>query len=171
MQVRACTKQARGDGFLPKMRTLDSYDRALLQLLQEDAGRTAEELARHVALSPSAIARRVRRLHAEGVIVADRAVVSERVGPFLTALVDIQLAQHRLADVGGLLQRLAARPEVQAVMEVSGPTDVVLVVAVRDMDAFNSFADEELADHPVVRRYETRLVKRRRKFTTAWPIS
>ena len=152
------------------MRALDGYDRALLALLQEDALRTAEDLARDVALSPSAIARRVRRLREEGVIVADRAVVTDRIGPFLTALVDIQLARHGLADFDGLLQRLAARPEVQAVMEVAGPTDIILIVAVRDMDAFNAFADEELADHPVVGRYETRLVKRRRKFTTAWPI-
>lgn len=152
------------------MRALDGYDRALLALLQDDALRTAEDLARDVALSPSAIARRVRRLREEGVIVADRAVVTDRIGPFLTALVDIQLARHGLADVDGLLQRLAGRPEVQAVMEVAGPMDIVLIVAVRDMDAFNLFADEELADHPVVGRYETRLVKRRRKFTAAWPI-
>ena len=56
------------------------------------------------------------------------------------------------------------------VMEVAGQTDLALVIAVRDMDGFNQFADEALADDPVVRRYETRLVKRRRKLTTAWPI-
>lgn len=152
------------------MRKLDRHDRAILALLQENALRTADELASDVPLSPSAIARRVRRMRDEGVVVADRAVVSERIGPYLTALVDIQLARHGLAEVDGLVQRLSVRPEVQMVMEVAGQTDVVLVIAVRDMDAFNAFADEVLADDPVVRRYETRLVKRRRKFTTAWPI-
>lgn len=152
------------------MRALDRHDRALLALLQENALRTADELAGEVALSPSAISRRVRRLREDGVIVADRAVVTEKVGPFLTALVDIQLARHGLAEVDGLIQRLSARPEVQVVMEIAGQMDLALVIAVRDMDGFNAFADEALADDPVVRRYETRLVKRRRKFTTAWPI-
>ena len=118
-----------------------------------------------------AVARRVRRMREEGVIVADRAVVSEKIGPYLTALVDIQLARHGLAEVDGLVQRLAVRPEVQMVVEIAGQVDLALVIAVRDMDAFNAFADEVLADDPVVRRYETRLVKRRRKFTTAWPIA
>jgi Lrp/AsnC family leucine-responsive transcriptional regulator len=129
------------------MRKLDRHDRAILALLQENALHTADELAGEVPLSASAIARRVRRMREEGVIVADRAVVSEKIGPYLTALVDIQLARHGLAEVDAL------------------------VIAVRDMDAFNAFADEVLADDPVVRRYETRLVKRRRKFTTAWPIA
>ena len=152
------------------MRKLDRHDRAILALLQENALRTADEMAEAVPLSASAIARRVRRMRDDGVIVADRAVVSEKIGPFLTALVDVQLARHGLAEVDRLVQRLAARPEVQMVMEVAGQTDLALVVAVRDMDGFNLFADEALADDPVVRRYETRLVKRRRKLTTAWPI-
>lgn len=153
------------------MRALDDYDMALLELMQADSQRTAEELAADVALSPSAIARRVRRLREERVIVAERAVVTERIGPFLTALVDIQLARHDLASVDALIGRLGARAEVQVIFEVAGMMDLALVIAVRDMEGFNRFADEALADDPVVRRYETRLVKRRRKFTTAWPIA
>lgn len=152
------------------MREWDGYDRALLTLLQEDALRTAEDLARDVALSPSAIARRVRRMREDGTIVADRAVVTEAIGPFLSAMVDVQLERHSLGDVEALLRRLEARPQVQALLEVAGPFDLVLLVAVPDMEAFNAFADEALASDPAVRRYETRFLKRRRKYSTAWPI-
>ena len=55
-------------------------------------------------------------------------------------------------------------------MDVAGSVDLALIVAVRDLDAFNAFTDETLAGDPAVQRYETRLIKRRRKFTTAWPI-
>ena len=153
------------------MLELDRYDLALLSLLQEDALHTAEDLAREVALSPSAIARRIRRMRSDGTIVADCSVVTEKVGPFLSALVDVQLDRHSLPEVEGLLRRHVARPEIQAVLEVAGPFDLVLVVAVKDMDAYNAFADETLAADPAVRRYESRFVKKRRKFTTAWPIA
>jgi Lrp/AsnC family transcriptional regulator, leucine-responsive regulatory protein len=152
------------------MREWDDYDRALLALLQEDALRTAEDLARDVALSPSAIARRVRRMRDDGTIVADRAEVSERIGPFLIALVEIQLERHSLAEVEDFLRRLAARAEVQVLVEVTGPLDLVMQVAVADMHAFNAFVDEALASDAAVRRYESRFVKKRRKFTTSWPI-
>jgi len=36
----------------------------------------------------------------------------------------------------------------------------VLLVTMRDMAAFNVFADAELASNPVIRRYETSFVKK-----------
>ena len=47
---------------------LDRFDIALLNLVQRDDAQTAEGLAEKVPLSPSAIARRLRRLRAEGII-------------------------------------------------------------------------------------------------------
>ena len=155
---------------LPEARDIDEHDRALLRLLQRDALLTAEELAREVPLSPSAITRRVRRLREEKTILADTAIVSDRVGPILYALVDVQLDRHALPDVEALLRRLSASPHVQAVMEVTGPSDLALIVAVPDMEGYNRFADAMLAGDPVVRRYETRFVKKRRKYVTALPL-
>ncbi len=148
----------------------DRHDLALLARLQADALQTAEELAEHVPLSPSAIARRVRRMREDGTIRGHVAEISEKIGPFLSALVDIQLDRHALPDLEKLLRKLTASPHVQAVMEVTGAADLVVLVVVRDMEAYNRFADEVLAGDPVVRRYETRFIKKRRKYSTALPI-
>lgn len=152
------------------MRAWDRHDRALLALLQENALATAEDLARDIALSPSAIARRVRRMRQDGTIVADRAEVSEKVAPFLTMLVDVQFDRHAPADVEALVRRLKQRTEIQAAFEVAGAFDLTLVIVAEDMEAFNAFADAALASDPAVRRFETRFVRRRHKFTTARPI-
>lgn len=151
-------------------REWDAFDRQLLSLLQEDALLTAEELAQSVALSPSAIARRVRRLREDGTIVADRTVITERVGPFVSALIDVQLHSHALRGVENVLRSLMGRAEVQALLEVAGPYDLVLLVAVRDMDDYNRFADNALGSDPAVKRYETRFVKKRWKVSSAWPL-
>ena len=149
----------------------DTIDLRLLDLLQHNALLTADELAEQVALSPSAIARRVRRLRESGAITGDVAIVSESVGAFLSAFIHIQLDRHALVAVESLRRRLCASPHVQLFMEVSGAFDVVLLVTVADMAAFNDFADEILAGDPVVRRYETSFVKRRRKFSLALPLA
>ena len=52
---------------------------------------------------------------------------------------------------------------------ITGASDALLLVSVRDMDHFNSFADQ-LASMPLVRRYETSFIKRTVKFTTAVPL-
>lgn len=148
----------------------DAIDIRILELLQQNALLTADELAGQLPLSPSAIARRIRRLRETGVIAADVAVVSDSVGPFLSAFVHIQLDRHALAAVEALRRRLTASPFVQMFMEVSGTFDVVLLVTVADMDGFNEFADAQLASDPVVRRYESSFVKRKRKFSLALPL-
>ena len=76
------------------MRNYDRYDLALLARLQENALLTAEELAIDIPLSPSAIARRVRRMRDDGTILANVANVSEKIGPFLSAFIDVQLDRH-----------------------------------------------------------------------------
>lgn len=149
----------------------DRHDLVLLARLQADALQTAEELAAHVPLSASAIARRVRRMREDGTIRANVAEISEKIGPFLSAIVDIQLDRHALPDLEKLLRKLTADPHVQALLEVTGAADLMLLVVVRDMDAYNRFADEILAGDPVVRRYETRFIKKRRKYSTALPIA
>jgi Lrp/AsnC family leucine-responsive transcriptional regulator len=140
----------------------DNFDLKLLNAMQEDADRTAEQLAELVALSPSAIARRLRRLREEGAIARTVALVStDFVDRRLRALIRVQLHDHAPAAGLELLRaRLNSLDEVQLCLEVSGSDDMVLLIACRDMPAFNAFADAELAASPVVRRYETSFVKK-----------
>ncbi len=140
----------------------DNFDLKLLNAMQEDADRTAEQLAEIVALSSSAIARRLRRLREEGHIARTIAILpAEVVDRRLRALVNIQLHDH--APAGGLAQlkaRMQQLDQVQLCLEVSGTTDMLLLVASRDMAEFNAFADAELGSNPVVQRYETSFVKK-----------
>jgi Lrp/AsnC family leucine-responsive transcriptional regulator len=144
----------------------DSFDLKLLNALQEDADRTAEQLAEMVALSPSAIARRLRRLREVGAIDRTVALISPKLADRrLRALVSLQLQEHApLAGLAQLKARLELLDEVQLCLEVSGTDDMVLLVACRDMTEFTAFADAELAASPVVRRYETSFVKKEIKY-------
>ena len=47
---------------------VDDIDNELIRLLQEDAGQSSYELAKHLMISPGAIRRRKRRLIRKGII-------------------------------------------------------------------------------------------------------
>ncbi|WP_395622570.1 Lrp/AsnC family transcriptional regulator [Sphingomonas daechungensis] len=145
---------------------LDRFDISLLNLVQRDDGQTAEVLAKNVPLSPSAIARRLRRLRANGIIARTIALLSPRlVERRLRALVLIQLSEH--ADLKGkdaLEKRLLEAPCVQFCYEIAGPHDIVALFDCESMSAFNDASDELLVSSPTVRRYETHFVKREVKF-------
>jgi Lrp/AsnC family leucine-responsive transcriptional regulator len=145
---------------------LDTFDLVLLNLAQRNDLQTAEQLGTQVALSPSAIARRLRRLRAEGWIARTIALLSGRLTQDrLRAIVFIELAEH--ADHQGkaaLEQRLIAEHQVQFCYETTGECDLLALVDCTSMAEFNAFCDAVLVADPTVRRYETSFVKREVKF-------
>ena len=150
---------------------LDSLDIKLLACLQSDNQLTADLLAERIGLSPSAVARRLRQLRARRAIAADVAIVAEQaVGHPLSAIIHIQLERHALSEVASFKRLLAASDNIQFCLEISGAFDILLLVVVADMEAFNLFADDLLAGQRAVRRYETSFVKRRLKASLALPL-
>ena len=145
---------------------LVAFDLVLRAAVQRDGMQTAESLARRVPLSPSAIARRLRRLRAEGWIARTIALLTQRLtASRLKALVLVQLSEH--ADQAGkaaLRERLLAAPQVQFAYEVTGAFDIVALFDCTSMAAYNDIAEAVLVADPTVRRYETSFVKHEVKF-------
>ena len=145
---------------------LDRFDLQLLDLVQRDDSRTAESLASEIALSPSAIARRLRRLRADGWIARTIALLGPALtGRRLRAMVLAQLSEH--ADQRGktaLLERIEATPQVQLCYELAGAYDLLLLFDCSTMAEFNELAERVLVADATVRRYETSFVKREAKF-------
>lgn len=154
-----------------RSKPVDELDLAILACLQRDNQQTADDLAEQVGRSPSAVARRVRRLREEGVIAADIAVVADDVaGQPLFAVVQVQFERHALAELDDFRRKITASDNVQLYLAITGTFDIMLLVVAADMDGFNNFVDEMLAEHRAVRRYETSFVKRRLKATLALPL-
>ena len=151
---------------LAQSSVLDRFDLQLLNLVQKDDSQTSDQLAETVALSPSAIARRLRRLRGEGWIARTIALLDDRLtGRRLRALVFIELAEH--ADHQGkaaLEGRLRSAGEIQFCYETSGDCDLLALIDCATMAEFNAFCDSVLVADPTVRRYETSFVKREVKF-------
>lgn len=155
---------------LPKfgttLRMLGPFDYALLNEVQRDDSRTADQLAATVPLSPSAIARRLRRLRGEGWIRRTIALISPKfTEQRLRALVFIILSEH--ADRAGkaaLDERLRAEPAVQFCYDVTGAIDMVALFDCANMAEFTSITDSVLIPDSTVRNYDAHFVRREVKF-------
>lgn len=141
---------------------LDAFDLALLNLVQRDDSRTGDSLAVDLPLSPSAIARRLRRLRRDGWIARTIALL----GPRLTQNRLRAIVLIRFNDIPGriaLEKRLQSEPLVSFCYEIAGPYDSVVFFDCANMAEFNALADELLVS-PTVERYETHFVKREVRF-------
>jgi Lrp/AsnC family transcriptional regulator, leucine-responsive regulatory protein len=134
---------------------LDSLDLALLRLMQQDCTLTTEALGARVGLSHSACARRVRTLQREGVITSQVAAVRPgAVGLDTLMLVSIALDRESAHIVDTFKRDLAAAPEVISAFSVTGEFDYVLLLAARDVAAYEAFTRNFLYSRPFVRTVE-----------------
>ncbi len=109
---------------------LDDRDLEIIRALQGDARATYADIARRVALSPSSVHDRVRKLEQSGVIRAYRADVDpESLGLHVTALVSVMPLDPKQPD--DFPDRIAGFVEVEDCLSVAGDQNYVLKVRTR----------------------------------------
>lgn len=146
---------------------LDDLDRRILQVLQADASLANNELAARVHASPPTCLRRVARLVAAGVIARRVALVDpEKLGPALTAIVEITLDRQGAEEQVAFEKLAGKEAEVLQCYRVSPGPDFVLVVQVADMPAYHAFAHRVFAAHANVRNVRAYFSIHRSKFET-----
>ena len=147
---------------------MDRIDRKLLNLLQGDASRTNVDMAYEVGLSPSSCLRRLQRLRKSGVIDRIVAILNPaKAGRVLKALVTVELKLHGEQQMRRFLDIAIAEEAVSHAYAVTGASDVVLMLRLRDMEEFDALCDRLFRDQHNVARFFTMVVIKTAKEETA----
>ena len=154
---------------------LDAIDLQLLNALQHDASQSNQDLAARVHVSPPTCLRRVRRLHALGLIERQVAIVPpERlaalVGHGLSAIVEVSLDRQGAEQLDAFEARAVADAAVQQCWRVSPGPDFVLVTHTRDMPGYLALAQRLFTQDANVRNVKAFFGVKRAKFSTAVPV-
>jgi len=135
---------------------LDPIDRKLLDLVQRDADLGAEALGERIGLSASAVLRRLKRMKAEGTILANVALVDPaKVGRPTFFIVALEIERERPELMSRLRQWLAGEDQVQQAFYVTGSADFILIVTAPDVESYDALMSRLMADNPNVRRFTT----------------
>lgn len=152
---------------------MDETDARLLELLQANSQRTNAELAAQVGLSPAAVHKRLRRLRESGVIERYTVLLDpHKLGLDLMCFVDVRF-KHNMSPANRrkLVAVLEALPEVLECFTVTGDSDAIMKVLVRDQEHLKEFIERLAASQDVIERARTSLVLDRYKSTTALPVA
>lgn len=145
--------------------TLDATDLRLLDLLQQDASRTNQDLAQHAHVSAATCLRRVKRLVDGGVIERRVALLSpEKLGAGLSAIVEITLDRQGAEHLFDFEQRALTEDAVQQCYRVTPGPDFVLVVQVADMPAYHALVLRLFTQDANVRNVKSYFSVHRAKF-------
>jgi DNA-binding Lrp family transcriptional regulator len=135
---------------------LDSFDRAILAILQRDNKTPQRAIGEAVNLSAPAVQRRIKRLEEDGVIRANVAVVDpEALGRPLTLFVEVEVESERTELIDDMKRRFAEAPEIQQGYYVTGEIDFVLVITVATMAEYEALTRRLFFAAGNVKRFRT----------------
>jgi Lrp/AsnC family transcriptional regulator len=149
---------------------LDATDRRILRELQADATIPLAELAERIGLSQTPCWKRVKRLTEAGVIARRVALLDrDKLDLGLVVFVAVRTSRHDQAWLDAFAKGAAALPEVVELHRLSGETDYLLKVIVRDIAAYDGFYKRLIAAAPLS-DVSSSFAMEQIKYTTALPV-
>lgn len=137
-------------------RSLDSFDRAILRIIQHDNKTPQRTIAEEVNLSAAAVQRRIAAMEEAGIIAQNAAVVDpDKVSLTITAIVELHLRDERANTVDAAKAIFRETPEVQQCYYVTGGTSFMLIIVTPDMRAYEALTRKLFATNDLVARYRT----------------
>ena len=151
---------------------MDRYDRAILEVIQNEGRISNQELADRVGLSPSPCLRRVRTLEESGIITGYRAIVdAKKMGLSLMAILMISMDRHTPERFANFDRIVADLPEVLECLLITGQdADYQLKVIVNDMDGYQRLLLDKITRIEGVSGVHSSFVMRQVVNKTAVPI-
>jgi len=148
---------------------IDDIDGKILSILQNDARTSNAEIARRLAMAPSAILERIRKLETRGLIEGYEARLNPKaldmgLLAFIYVRADERIGSREIGD------ELAMIPEVQEVHHIAGEDCYLLKVRVDDTNALSDLLRQRLGPIDAIRSTRTTIVLSTIKETAQIPL-
>lgn len=144
---------------MERIRSMDKFDRQILDILKTNARCSVSDIARDVSLSRSAVNARIKKLENDKIITGYSAQVTEpdlpkNVGAYISLKFDMSSSNHNCESYA---KNIYAIDGVQWCHSISGETDMMLYVEVESMERLNQIRDQ-LQGYPELRHLMTHTV-------------
>jgi Lrp/AsnC family transcriptional regulator, regulator for asnA, asnC and gidA len=136
-------------------RPVDTLDRAIIRLLQQDGRMSSAEIARKLGVAERTVRARIERLVNDNVIRLVASIVPETAGYAVTADVFLEVEAGRIHEIATLI---AGKPEVGYVGLSTGDRDISIQIHAPSVEALYDFVTNELGTIPGVARTNTFII-------------
>ena len=117
---------------------LDHLDKKILQVLQQDASLSVQDVADKVGLSSNPCWRRIKKLEDEGIITKRVALVdAEKLGLGMTVFVSIRTDNHSSAWLETFSRSIKLIPEIVECHRLAGKEDYLLKLQVSSIPHYD----------------------------------
>ncbi|RTE66358.1 Lrp/AsnC family transcriptional regulator [Amphritea opalescens] len=151
---------------------MDSIDKQILNLLQQDITLSVAEIAEQVNLSTTPCWKRIKRLENAGIIKARVALLdSKKIGVGVSVFVQIKTQQHEEQWLKQFAAAVLSFEEVMECYRMAGEWDYLLRVVTNDIDSFDRFYKKLITDVKGLTDVTSSFAMEEIKFSTRLPLS
>ena len=134
---------------------MDETDVKILKKLLSDARMSYRKVAEEIGVSPPTVLARVEKLESDGIIRSYSTLLDhEKLGYDMTAIIEITATKGKIVD---LERQIAKFPNVCAVYDITGLTDMVVVAKFKNRKELSNFVKKDIS-LPYVERTNTHVV-------------
>lgn len=151
---------------------IDAIDFKLLKLLEKNAKLTNKELAAELGLTITPVHERIKKLEREGYVTRYKAEIDrKKVGLSLLVFCSVSLKNHQREFIEKFEQDVMHLDEVVECYHIGGMFDYLLKVLVPNMEVYQKFVANKLADLDNIGNVQSSFVMSEIKQATALPIA
>ena len=153
------------------MTDMDTRDRRILRLLQNEAEISATAIGERIGASQATVWRRIQRMREDG-LIPDQVVQLDRRKAGYRAMVfcQVKLNSQGRSNLSEFSEAIQDLPEVLDCYVLVGNMDFLLRIVAEDIEAYERFFFEKLSDLPGVQEITSSIALSEIKHTTALPI-
>ena len=123
---------------------LDEKDKKIIEILEEHGDYTTRQIAKKTLLPATTIHNRIRKLKQEKIIKKftvdlDYKQIEKGFSVMVLVSVDYKTLRELKKDQHQLAKEIKMLPEVSEVAVVTGGTDIIMRVRVKDVEAYDQF--------------------------------
>ncbi|MEM5530329.1 Lrp/AsnC family transcriptional regulator [Gammaproteobacteria bacterium AS21] len=149
---------------------LDKIDQKILELLQQDAGISASDIAEQVNLSQPPCWRRIKRLEEEGFIVKRIAILdAKKLGLNLVVYAQVSLIAN--SELEAFEREVKKIDEITECYIMLGDVDFLLRIDTTDIAGYERLYRDQLSKIPGVQAFNTNVAMTAVKRTTSLPVN
>jgi len=142
---------------------MDEKDDKILKLLKENSKLTTQQISKKLLIPITTIHNRIKKLEKEGIIKRytldlDNKKIGKNIAAYIHIVVDYKLLKEIKMSQHELAKKIKQYDFVEEAAMVTGGTDIIIKVRVKDIDELDDFVTKKLRNIDGIEKTQTMII-------------
>ena len=142
---------------------MDEKDERIIEILKENSKLSTQQISKKTSIPITTVHHRIKKLNDEGIIkkytiILDDKKIGKSISAFVLITVDYKLLKQMKKSQQDLARKMKLHPSIDESTTVTGATDIIAKVKVKNMDELNHLIENYIRNLDGVEKTQTLVI-------------